>query len=317
MPVIDSSDLVLLLEEVQNNVDLSLGELLFRLQERVGLSGFQLAELAGIDPGAFNKIVNGREGRVLHGDQVEALVGQLVEMKLVGPGDYTDPSTEGGLWRMALQAAAAADAQIALFRKRAPAASQRDFLVARREAVAALRNIWKLTSGALPMAPPTQERILTVLPVEFCLTWGESPQDLDLHLSINSPDQSWLVFYGERGSLDEAPWAALDVDIRSGLGPEKIVLRRTLEADYHCFVHNCSGETPLTTSHAVLTVSSQQGQTVFNCPENGDGRVWWVFSVYRDSRGFVSVNAISDEMPEGLGPDARLLSLRRARQILR
>ncbi len=270
MPVIDSSECHRLLAQVREDIDLSLGELLFKLQERVGLSGFELAKLADIDAGAFNKIVNGREGRVLHGDQVEALIGELVKRKLLDEGDYTDPQTEGGLWRMALQSAAAADAQIALFMRRLARARPDDLISARREVVKALRKVWTITGGAFPAMPTGYDRAM-LAPVTLRLTWAETPRDLDLYLAISSPEETWLVFYRAPGSCERRPWAALDKDVRDGRGPESIVIQELVDAEYHCLVHNCSRDNTLAASHAELSISNPEFTGLFVCPEDGAG----------------------------------------------
>ena len=192
---------------------------------------------------------------------------------------------------MALQSAACADAQVALFRRRS-SATPTELLAARREVVQALRKVWTITGGTLPMAKKLEHPLKSSAPVVLRLSWADVPSDLDLHVVVRTHAETWQVFYGAMGHIAEPPWVSLDRDVRNGFGPETATISRWLEADYHCFVHNCSRDAPLALARAALSVSSDRETLSFDCPDRGSGDLWWVFSLYDDHRGFVPVNRL-------------------------
>ena len=86
--------------------------------------------------------------------------------------------------------------------------------------------------------------------------------------------------------------ANLDLDDRSGYGPETITLTVDPSAKYAYYVRNYSGETPLYSSGARVKV--YQGNTLletYNVPvEHIDGRVWNVFKI--ENGRIITVNQI-------------------------
>lgn len=54
------------------------------------------------------------------------------------------------------------------------------------------------------------------------LSWGALPEDLDLHLRISTADGEYEIYFEQKGSIEEEPWAQLDKDVVSGFGPENI-----------------------------------------------------------------------------------------------
>jgi hypothetical protein len=144
-----------ILKQVRDDLDLSLADLLELLRRRTGYSIFRLASIAGVDSSAFNKVVNAKEGRLLHHDNIECLVQGLVEDRKLPPAPRDpNPNNETSLWLMALQCAAAADAQITLIRRYNRTAIEEAVCRARRQLVTTLRAIWLDTGGTLPMPLP-------------------------------------------------------------------------------------------------------------------------------------------------------------------
>jgi hypothetical protein len=111
----DNVETTRILKQVRDNLDLTLSDLLNLLQQRVEVSAFQLANIADVDTSAFNKIMRGREGRLLHHDEIENLIEGLTHP--TSPNFPQIPKEEADLWRMALQSAAAADNNIASIRR--------------------------------------------------------------------------------------------------------------------------------------------------------------------------------------------------------
>jgi len=113
---------------------------------------------------------------------------------------------------------------------------------------------------------------------EIVLCWGNFPNDLDLHLRIFQRGQLFEVSYSSKGSISDTPWAQLDHDIQLGHGQETIQIARWLNGLYRCAVHNYSGERPLAGCGAKLAVVFGKQEFLFECPTNGTGSWWEVFS---------------------------------------
>ena len=57
--------------------------------------------------------------------------------------------------------------------------------------------------------------------IRIVLTWGAQPTDLDSHLTGPNTDATrFHVYYAGRGSFTSAPFAGLDVDDVSSIGPD-------------------------------------------------------------------------------------------------
>jgi hypothetical protein len=109
-----------------------------------------MGTLANVDPAAFHKIYRNSENRFLPRDNVIALIEGLAADGQIDGLDGDIGKGEAGLWLLALQVAAAADAQIALLRRRNPSASEAALGVARAQIVKAMRAVWLETGGAAP-----------------------------------------------------------------------------------------------------------------------------------------------------------------------
>ncbi|MBW1808195.1 MAG: carboxypeptidase regulatory-like domain-containing protein, partial [Deltaproteobacteria bacterium] len=118
------------------------------------------------------------------------------------------------------------------------------------------------------------------------LRWGEKPSDLDLHAKL--PDGSHIFYRGIcRGSREESPFANLDIDHRSGFGPETITITQFQSGTYEFFVHNYSGQNLDTDSTSIkdsagrVLVYDDNNEEVasFNVPSSGGGYFWNVFTI--------------------------------------
>jgi len=117
------------------------------------------------------------------------------------------------------------------------------------------------------------------------LTWGASPADIDSHLTGPTTDGGrFHVYYAALGALDVSPFAALDIDDRSGYGPETVTIIRQLSGTYRYSVHDYSNRgatssTALASSGARVDV--YRGNTLlrrFFVP-GGGGTLWTVFDL--------------------------------------
>lgn len=124
--------------------------------------------------------------------------------------------------------------------------------------------------------------------VRIVLSWGETPSDLDAHLT--GPDGSggrFHVYFGNRGSLETSPFAALDRDDVSSFGPETITITQVRDGVYRYSVHdftnrNATPDQPssgLAQSGAVVEVFIGGQKEAEFFPPNQDGTLWTVFEL--------------------------------------
>ena len=130
------------------------------------------------------------------------------------------------------------------------------------------------------------------------LSWGSSPQDLDLHGWIAGIEVYW---YSE-GSEYDWPYMSLDRDDRDGYGPETITVARFIEDTYEFAVHRFSGDGSLSTSNAHIDIYHGVSQVLdLDVPPSGSGRWWHVCKILSD--GDVStINILDDDPPQGVAP---------------
>lgn len=151
----------------------------------------------------------------------------------------------------------------------------------------------------------------------FVLRWGETPRDLDSHLTIpTTPDRSH-VYYSQRGSLTASPYAELDTDDTSSFGPEIITVTRALQGTYRYCVNNFSGQAAggIEDSGAEVTLILADGRTfVASVPttNTADGRIWCVFDVTVDASGNVTqvtpLNTFSNDTSVLLAGNSRMVT---------
>lgn len=152
------------------------------------------------------------------------------------------------------------------------------------------RTVVSLDSGStatqnLFCSPSTSSDLST----RIVLTWGNSPADLDAHLTgPNAGDASRFHVYfpnSSRGSLTSNPFAQLDTDQQNGLGPETITVKVVNPGVYRFSVHDYSNRgsassTALGSSRAKveLYLPGRASPQVFNVPV-GSGNLWTVFEL--------------------------------------
>ena len=134
--------------------------------------------------------------------------------------------------------------------------------------------------------------------ITITVTWGSGLNDVDAHLY--GPSSSYHVYHGDRGSLTSSPWAALDVDDTTTLGPEVITIVGLPDTGNYSFkVHNYSrsilgvGEESLTTTAAKVEFNFNGDITLFT-PPSGEvtKNVWHVFDLEVNSPGIFSLKRI-------------------------
>lgn len=154
-------------------------------------------------------------------------------------------------------------------------------------------------------SPNTSVHFSTITPVladneyRIILTWGDTPRDLDSHLSGMVNGNSYHVYYGNKSySYDGITIASLDWDDTSSYGPETITLTWT-ENNGNCsyYVYDFtnrgnSNSTALSYSSAKVVV--YKGNTLlntYNVPIGFSGTTWNVFSI--NNGDLTTINTIS------------------------
>ncbi len=121
----------------------------------------------------------------------------------------------------------------------------------------------------------------------FVLTWGDTPNDLDSHLTgpISGSADRFHVYYSDKGRRNQAPYDSLDWDDTYQFGPETISIYQQFSGVYRYSVHNFSNrsENPSTVlSESGARVSIYQGNNLvrtFNVPNSIGGTLWTVFEL--------------------------------------
>lgn len=119
------------------------------------------------------------------------------------------------------------------------------------------------------------------------LSWGETPEDLDSHLTYPRPDGDgrFHLYYATRISNPYSDYADLDRDDVTSFGPETISIYQVLDGVYRYSVHDytnrgASQSTVLANSGAQVEVY-QGGEKIqtFNVPSGTEGTLWTVFEI--------------------------------------
>lgn len=141
------------------------------------------------------------------------------------------------------------------------------------------------------------------------LSWNQTVQDLDSHLyvPVNNTAPSTHISFENTGSIDNAPFAILDVDDVDGSGPETIAIKWNGTAlsyprKHRYFVHNFSQSglptaPKFTQSEAQVRVY-KNGTLIseFSVPENCLETYWHVFDI--ESNGAITpVSSCSNTIP--------------------
>lgn len=191
-------------------------------------------------------------------------------------------------------------------------------------------NVRASMTGYLPATvpatiPPSGTLVITVRlhhdvaverPTAFVmqLDWGLVPRDIDLHCS--GPDTAGGRFHclfddlsTPINEMQPVPYVRLDVDDTNATGPERITVDQVAGAfvpgDYHCWVHNYSGEDTFANSGASVTLLSvdatalptQRGRWVAAAVVGAPDRLWNVMRFTIDALGQLTVTQVMTYQP--------------------
>ncbi|MCI2253888.1 leucine-rich repeat domain-containing protein [Domibacillus sp. PGB-M46] len=125
--------------------------------------------------------------------------------------------------------------------------------------------------------------------VRIVLEWGESPSDLDSHLTgpiPNSAERFHVYYSNKQQQLSGATLAELDVDDLDSYGPETTTIYNQTSGTYRYSVHdytnksNTRESTGLSSSRAKVRVIFSDGRVeTFSVPQNTPGTLWTVFEL--------------------------------------
>lgn len=137
---------------------------------------------------------------------------------------------------------------------------------------------------------------ITITPVlegvySVVLTWGETPRDLDLHLTgpKSSGERFHVAYYNMHVSDNSEEVAFLDRDDVTSYGPETITLHSQIDGVYRFSIHdytNRNSSSSKAMSEAGAKVVVRKGETEvasFAIPTNREGTVWTVFELDGDT----------------------------------
>ena len=153
-----------------------------------------------------------------------------------------------------------------------------------------------VTSGAL------NDQNIALVPdpagneIRIVLTWGQSPVDLDSHLLHTGSPAFHVAWY----NTNPGQGANLDIDDVTSFGPETITITQLLGGPYTYFVHNWSGESPISTSGAQVNVFFGANQVATFTAPNQPGAYWKVFNIVNGQ--VIPVNTMSNSEPVGARP---------------
>ena len=161
-----------------------------------------------------------------------------------------------------------------------------------------------------PILSPGETRII--------LTWGETPSDLDSHLTGPTPDDSrFHIYYWQKTyAYSGITYADLDLDDVTSYGPETTTIYQQIPGVYRFSVHDytnrgSSYSTALSNSGAqVRLYSGDNLVATFNVPANQEGTLWTVFEIDGDT--IMPINTMSYEsspsvVRQSSTPDAELM----------
>ena len=146
----------------------------------------------------------------------------------------------------------------------------------------------------IPMSPE-----ISAGQMRMVLSWGSFPEDLDAHLlTPEIGGQAYEIFYDNKGSLTEPPYAFLDNDDVNGFGPETITIADFFPGTYKYFIFNYDEDTSVTVSNAAVKIYDDTGLKYdLEVPATGDGFYWYVCDINGSTKQVTIKNQILDAPP--------------------
>lgn len=138
---------------------------------------------------------------------------------------------------------------------------------------------------------------------QITLIWGENPRDLDSHLAATLSDDTFHVYYSDKGSLTSEPYTDLDTDDTTSYGPEVVSIAGLRQGTYRYSVRHYAGTGDIETSGAEVNVIIQGVGIYKFTPPSGQSEgtdIWRVLDIVVGSSGIVTqVKTINDYVEGG------------------
>ena len=144
--------------------------------------------------------------------------------------------------------------------------------------------------------------------LRIVLTWGQNPSDLDSHLYTpvigGNTNRIWFL---NKGSTNQSPFAALDVDDVTSFGPETITIFQAFAGTYYYMVDHWTGSSTISESGARVDVFDESGliqsfTPPLNCTQFGTDANWFVFSFDGASKVITPIQVLTfSESPPAPG----------------
>ncbi len=180
---------------------------------------------------------------------------------------------------------------------------------------ASLAGFVDASSSIIILAGATTERTIGMLEigaggdnVAVVLNWGQSPSDLDLHMS--GPDGSggrFHVYFSDRTPVGHA---CLDLDDTSSFGPETITLGaggNFVAGDYHVWIDNFSGTPEFDVSQATVAITAAGAQisdySIGSASGSTADDIWQVVNFTVEADGSVSALNVVQTLTTGGSSD--------------
>ena len=168
-------------------------------------------------------------------------------------------------------------------------------------------QLWAQNSGArsnMIVSPTESFDLMTTsclsiadVAITITLSWGYEPKDLDAHLI----GPSYHLFWLDEGSLTGYPWARLDRDDTSELGPEVYTITRFSEPGTYKFKVDNFSETyspSLFESGAKVELNDRGDITLFTPPSGQGGNLSWnVFEIVVDTNYNYTIQPVQTWSP--------------------
>jgi len=186
-----------------------------------------------------------------------------------------------------------------------------------RTLAASLAGFVDATSSIIVLAGATTERTIGMLEIgaggdniAVVMNWGQSPSDLDLHMS--GPDGSggrFHVYFSDRTPVDHA---CLDLDDTSSFGPETITIGPAADGnfvagDYHVWIDNFSGTPEFDVSQATVAITAAGAQisdySIGSASGNTADDIWQVLNFTVGADGSVSALSVVQTLTDGDASD--------------
>ena len=153
----------------------------------------------------------------------------------------------------------------------------------------------------------TISKVLNASDLRVVLTWGNSPNDLDLHTWGPSNENSiFHMYYSNINDryMEEFSGVSLDRDDTNRYGPETLTINEMRDGIYTFGIHNYSNRSSsssiaLSNSNAQVNVylgDSLMPVRTFHVPTNQEGIYWEVFKFNGATNEIIPVNELSNEM---------------------